>query len=133
MMYATIDDLRKLFTGKHAFPESKVEDLESQLEVAEEYLRVFFSNAGRDLDSEVESGKVSSIIVRDVVSNMVKRSYMSSVGSVPDIEVSQVSQSAGPYSMSFSPVSSGSGFWLRRDERKLLGLSGSYSKSIKMF
>lgn len=115
---ATIDNLRALFIGSTAFPESKVEELEKQLLAASDYLRVKYIEI--DIDDFVETSEIAANAISTIVANIVKRSYIAGVSSVPDQEVSQFSQGAGPYNMSFSPVSSGSGFYLRKDEKDIL-------------
>ena len=120
MTLATIADLRKLFVGKHAFPVGQDEYFEERLALAEEYVRVTLANSGRFLDLEVEDGRLSRLIVSDIICQLVKRSYTAAVGDLP--EASQISQTAGPYSMNFSPISSGEGLYLRKEERAMLGL-----------
>lgn len=132
---ATIDDLRKLFVGSLAFPESKVEDLENMLQSASDYVRVKYIET--NIDEVIEDNDVAKNVVSNIVSNIVKRSYISSTSSIPDTEVSQISQGAGPYNMSYSPVSSGSGYYIRKDEidllSKIFGIKKRVAKIHKMY
>lgn len=115
---ATIDDLRPLFVGKMVFPESKVDELNHQLLLASDYLRIKFSTI--DIEQKLEENEVAQRVVANIVASVVKRSYVSSVGPVGELEVSDYTQTAGDYSLSVSPSTSGSSFFLRRDELELL-------------
>lgn len=132
---ATIDDLKGLFLGNIAFPESKTEEFEKQLLAASDYLRVKYIET--DIDEFVDNSETAKNVVANIVANIVKRSYVSGVSSVPEQEVSQFSQGAGPYNMSFSPVSSGSGYYLRKDEidllRKIFGIKRRAARIHNMY
>mgnify|MGYP003606103570 CR=1 FL=1 len=134
VVYATIDDLKDLFTGSVAFPVSKEAEMEKQLVIASEWLRYYFKSVGRDLDKDILNGTCSAILVGNIVANVVKRGFVNSVSTIaPDQDVSQVSQSAGPYSMSYSPSSGSSGFYLRESEKKVLGLLRNTASMIKLY
>lgn len=133
---ATIDDLKKLFVGSLAYPENKTEDFENMLQTASDYVRIKYIET--NIDDVISGNSTAKNVVANVVANIVKRSYLSSINSnIPDLEVSQISQGAGPYNMSYSPVSSGSSYYLRKDEidllNKIFGLKKVFAKIHKMY
>lgn len=133
---AIIDDLRKLFVGSLAFPENKTEDFKNMLQTASDYVRIKYIET--DIDDIILGNSTAKNVVANVVANIVKRSYLSSINSnIPDLEISQISQGAGPYNMSYSPVSSGSSYYLRKDEidllNKIFGIKKTAARIHKMY
>lgn len=133
---ATIEDLKSLFMGSIAFPENKTEEFEKQISLASDYVRVKYIDT--DIDTIVLNDSTAKNVLANIVANIVKRSYLSSINSsIPELEVSQISQGAGPYNMSYSPVSSGSSFYLRKDEmdllKKIFGIKKTAARIHKMY
>jgi hypothetical protein len=116
---ATIQDLRDLFIGNLAFPESKVVELEKQLELATDFVRVEYNDV--DIDAILATNEVAKRRVANIVAEMVKRSFEAGVSEdIPNGEFSEISRAAGGYSFSAKPVSSGSGFYFRGKELEQL-------------
>ena len=93
-----------------------------QIPVASAMLRQEFKNCGMDLDKEIEEGDLELILVEDVQNSMIHRRLAASDNGMGGIDFASMSSSAGPYSMSITPVGSNSSFYISKQEKRRLGL-----------
>lgn len=125
--YATLEDL-KLVMGE-SWVETQSELAERLLTVASAGLRKVFRETGLNLDEMILTGEIEQILVNQVVCDMVARNLKQVVSPLGDF--SQMSQSAGGYSVSVS--TNGNNLYLKRDEMKWLGLPSVSLTKINLF
>lgn len=125
--YATLEDL-KLVMGE-SWVETQRELAERLLTVASAGLRKVFRETGLNLDEMILTGEIEQILVNQVVCDMVARNLKQVVSPLGDF--SQMSQSAGGYSVSVS--TNGNNLYLKRDEMKWLGLPSVSLTKINLF
>lgn len=125
--YATLEDL-KLVMGE-SWVETQREFAERLLTVASAGLRKVFKETGLNLDEMILTGEIEQILVNQVVCDMVARNLKQVVSPLGDF--SQMSQSAGGYSVSVS--TNGNNLYLKRDEMKWLGLPSVSLTKINLF
>ena len=125
--YATLEDL-KLVMGE-SWVETQSELAERLLTVASAGLRKVFKETGLNLDEMILTGEIEQILVNQVVCDMVARNLKQVVSPLGDF--SQMSQSAGGYSVSVS--TNGNNLYLKRDEMKWLGLPSVSLTKINLF
>lgn len=125
--YATLEDL-KLVMGE-SWVETQRELAERLLTVASAGLRKVFKETGLNLDEMILTGEIEQILVNQVVCDMVARNLKQVVSPLGDF--SQMSQSAGGYSVSVS--TNGNNLYLKRDEMKWLGLPSVSLTKINLF
>lgn len=112
MAFATIDDLQLRFRILTAEEKRRAGAL---LEDAEVVLRAEFARAGKEIDPEDE-GQAAAL--KSVCCHMAKRAIASSEYA----DVSQVSQTVGPFANSVSFANPSSDIYLTEQERRTLGL-----------
>ena len=125
--YATLEDL-KLVMGE-SWVETQRELAERLLTVASAGLRKVFKETDLNLDEMILTGEIEQILVNQVVCDMVARNLKQVVSPLGDF--SQMSQSAGGYSVSVS--TNGNNLYLKRDEMKWLGLPTITLTKINLF
>lgn len=120
----TTDDVRKVYFGGSQFPEDDIDTVEYLIDVVLEDARALIEDDGRDLEEEIEAGRLRSLSVKNVLSTVVKRTYDAAIagGSGSAENISQASQSAGPYSFSFTPAKSEYSIYFKKDEKRRLGV-----------
>lgn len=114
--FATIQDLellwRPLKIGETAKATSVLEEVSESLRYAAEMV-------GKDLDQMIEQTPSLAMVAKSVTCDVTARKLMSSTDSEP---MSQMSQSAGGYSVSGTFLSPGGGLFIKRSELARLGL-----------
>jgi hypothetical protein len=115
---ATVDDYKSRYTT--TLPDSKIATALSDVSM---YLRQLFIKAGKDIDSEIASGELIDQVVRVVVCSMANRVLISSEQAGTNLPIaSQISETTGQVSLSYSPVNPTADIYLTKNERKTLGL-----------
>ena len=114
--FATIEDLELLW---RPLKTSELERAEAMLEEVSDLLRQEAINVGKDLDLLIQNTPTMSTVAMSVTIDIVARALMTSTDSEP---MSQMSQSAGGYSVSGSFLIPGGGKFIKTSELARLGL-----------
>lgn len=129
MFEVSVDDIRKVYFKGDEFPEDDIAAIEYLRDLVVEEVRILISNADRDLEEEILEGKLSALIVKNVVSSVIKRTYASNTAGAGMENVAQAAQAAGPYSFSVTPVKSEYSVYFKKDEKRKLGIKDYSLKS----
>lgn len=114
--YATVDDLTTLWRAMTAEEQLRAEAL---LEHVSASLRVEADRVGKNLDIMVANDPDLAAVAKSVTADVVARALMTSTDQEP---VSQLSQTAGPYSATATFLVPGGGMFIKRSELARLGL-----------
>lgn len=114
--FATVNDVTALWRPMTAEEQSRAAVL---LDVVSASLRVEARKAGRDLDRMVKEDYNLEMVAKSVTVDVVARTLMTSTDQEP---VTQLSQTAGPYSATASFLVPGGGLFIKRSELARLGL-----------
>lgn len=114
--FATVDDLTVLWRPMSAEEQIRAAVL---LEVVSASLRVEADKVGRDLDKMVAEDCNLKMVAKSVTVDVVARTLMTSTDQEP---VTQLSQTAGPFSASAQFLIPGGGIFIKRSEIARLGL-----------
>lgn len=114
--FATLDDLTALWRSMSAEEQTRAAVL---LEVVSASLRVEADKVGRDLDKMVMEDYNLGMVAKSVTVDVVARTLMTSTDQEP---VTQLSQTAGPFSASAQFLVPGGGIFIKRSELARLGL-----------
>lgn len=115
--FATIDDLHQLWR-KTANAEETTR-AEKLLQVVSDCLRAEAEKVGKDLDKWVQEKPYRATVARSVTVDVVARTLMTSTDQEP---MTQMSQSAGGFSVSGTFLLPGGGIFIKRTELARLGL-----------
>lgn len=126
--YATIEELKT--TMGTSWDDSKTTFAEMLLTDCSAGLRQIFRNHGLSLDNRITDGLIEPTILRRIVCDMVSRNLSGTLTPLAG-DYSQMSQSAGGYSISVS--SNGSNLYLKRDQAKWLGLPNLTFNNVSLF
>lgn len=116
MNYATVDDMNKLWRPLTAQEQERATAL---LEVVSASLRAEATKVGKNLDDMIASNADLAIVARSVTVDVVARTLMTSTDQEP---MTQMSQSAGGYSVSGTYLVPGGGLFIKKTELARLGL-----------
>ena len=116
MNYATVDDLSKLWRPLTVQEQERAAAL---LEVVSASLRTEAVKVGKNLDNMIADNPDLAIVARSVTVDVVARTLMTSTDQEP---MTQMSQSAGGYSVSGTYLVPGGGLFIKRTELARLGL-----------
>lgn len=116
--FATVEDLERRW---RALTPSETDRAEVLLKDASAFLMAEFEKCGRAIDLEDELLVTN---LRVVCCAMVKRMLASSV----DAEVTQMSQTAGPFTEQFTFANPTNDLYLRDQERRILGITKHHLK-----
>ena len=118
--YLTIDELKSFMGDRWS---DQFEDMAETwlIPYGSSGLRQFFKNVSLSLDDMIESGEVELIVVKSVLAEMIASSLEAQSDNLPFGDVSQMSQSAGGYSISMSGLS-GTNLYLKKAQARILGL-----------
>lgn len=116
MTYATLDDLTALW---RPMTQEEQERAAALLEVVSASLRVEADKVGKDLDAMVAANGDLAAVAKSVTVDVTARTLMTSTDQEP---MTQMSQSAGPYSASGTFLVPGGGLFIKRSELARLGL-----------
>lgn len=123
---ATVDDIIRL---KRTLTAEEIERANALLPVVSAFLRDTAKRQGKDLDNMISSGEVSTEVVVSAVADIVLRELNAPTS---DEAVSQVSQTALGYSLSYSPLSPGGGLFVKRAELERLGLRRQRVRNLEL-
>lgn len=116
MTYATVDDVIALW---RALSSSEVERVSALLEIVSAEIRNKAKAIGKDFDDMIIEDDDLATIAKSVCIDVVKR-YINDSADSPSM--SQMSQSAGGYSVSGTFLVPGGGLFLKKSELARLGL-----------
>ena len=114
--FATLDDLMELWRPMTAEEQSRAEPL---LDIVAASLRVEADKVGKDLDAMVKASEDLAAVAKSVTVDVVARTLMTSTDQEP---MTQMTQTAGPYSASGTFLIPGGGLFIKRSELARLGL-----------
>lgn len=125
--YTTIDDV--ISRWRPLTPE-EITRTEALIPDIEDSLRQYAQNRGRDLDMMISTGQILLNVFKSVVVAVVGRTLMQATTGEA---FTQMTQSAGGYSISGSPLNAGGGIYIKRSEYALLGLRGQRFSTIDLY
>ena len=114
--FATVDDLTALLRPMTTEEQERAKVL---LEVVSASLRAEAAKVGKSLDVMVLCDKNLALVAKSVTVDVVARTLMTSTNQEP---MTQLSQTAGPYSVSGTYLVPGGGLFIKRSELARLGL-----------
>lgn len=114
--FATIEDLQLLW---RPLKPSETDRAEALLEDVSDCLRYEAEKVGRDLDQMIEDRPSLATVAKSVTVDVTARTLMTSTDTEP---MSQMSQSAGGYSVSGTFLVPGGGLFIKKSELARLGL-----------
>lgn len=114
--FATIEDLQLLW---RPLKPSETDRAEALLEDVSDCLRYEAEKVGRDLDAMIEDRPSLATVAKSVTVDVTARTLMTSTDTEP---MSQMSQSAGGYSVSGTFLVPGGGLFIKKSELARLGL-----------
>lgn len=116
MAFATVDDLTKQW--RKMSPE-EVERAGTLLENVSAVLRIEGEKVGKNIAAMAEASADYALVVKSVTCDIVSRMLMASTDQEP---MTQMSQSAGGYSVSGTYLVPGGGIFIKKTELARLGL-----------
>lgn len=125
--YTTIDDVISLW---RALTPDECSRTAAMIPAIEDQLRQYAFNRGKDLDQMVADGKILPNVLKSIVVAVVGRTLMQSTSGEA---MTQMSQSAGGYSVSGTYLNAGGGIYIKRSEYALLGLRGQRFTTIDLY
>lgn len=114
--FATVDDMTTLWRPMTAEEQRRASAL---LELVSASLRVEADRVGKDLDVMISASPNLAAVAKSVTVDVVARTLMTSTDQEP---MSQITQTAGPYSVSGTFLVPGGGMFFKRSELARLGL-----------
>lgn len=114
--YATVDDLTRLWRAMTTEEQGRAQAL---IDIVSASLRVEACKVGKDLDAMVAESDDLAAVAKSVTVDVVARTLMTSTDQEP---MTQMSQTAGPYSTSGTFLVPGGGLFIKRSELARLGL-----------
>lgn len=125
--YTTIDDVISLW---RALTPDECSRTAAMIPAIEDQLRQYAFNRGKDLDQMVADGMILPNVLKSIVVAVVGRTLMQSTSGEA---MTQMSQSAGGYSVSGTYLNAGGGIYIKRSEYALLGLRGQRFTTIDLY
>lgn len=117
--YACISDVVALF---RPLTESETERAAELLPLVSDRIRYEATLAGMDFDAEIEKSAVLASVAKGVTVDVVARTLMTPTSAGNYGPMTQISESAGGYSASGTFLNPGGGLFLKRDEKRALGI-----------
>lgn len=114
--FATLDDMEKLWRPLRNDEKERAAEL---LILVSDSLRIEADKVGMDLDLKLQQKPFLVSVAKSVTVDVVARTLMTSTDAEP---MSQVSQTAGPYSISGTYLVPGGGLFIKKSELARLGL-----------
>lgn len=114
--FATVDDVIELWRPVTELERQRIEAL---LPVVSSSLRYEADKVGKDIDKMMEEKPILVDVVKSVTVDVVARTIMTSTDSEP---MTQMSESAGGYSMSGTFLVPGGGLFIKKSELARIGL-----------
>ena len=114
--FATVEDVNLLWRSLRNDEEERCEAL---IQVISDSLRLEAQKAHKDLDAMVQESEIVANVAKSVTVDIVARTLMTSTDHEP---MTQMTQSAGGYSVSGSFLVPGGGIFIKDAELKRLGI-----------
>lgn len=114
--FATVEDLTTLWRPLTTEEQGRAEAL---LEIVSESLRAEATQVKKDLDDEILFNPYLAAVAKSVTVDVVARTLMTSTNQEP---MTQMTQSAGPYSVTGTFLVPGGGIFFKKSELARLGL-----------
>lgn len=114
--FATVDDIKSLWRSLTADEEKRAETLLTTVSAS---LRAEADRVGKDLDEMINEKDFLKEVAKSVTVDVVARTLNTSTTAEP---MSQMSQSAGGYSVSGTYLIPGGGLFIKKSELARLGL-----------
>ena len=124
--FATVDDV---ITLKRPLTNDEREKVKNLLPIVSAMLRDEAKKRGKDLDEMIQEGYPSIETAKSVCVDIVMREVNAST---TDDAATQISQSAGGYSLTYSPLTPGGGLFIKRTELSRLGLRRQRITSVEL-
>ena len=124
--YATVDDVIRLGRALTSEEEEKASTL---LESAAAVIRKRAEKYGKDFDEMLKDDEDLQSIAREVSVRVVLRVLNASTTMEA---ASQITETAGPYTQTFTPLIPGGGIFFRKSEWQMLGLAGQLVKNVEL-
>lgn len=125
--YATLDDMTALWRPMTKEEQDRAAEL---LTVVSASLRVEADKVGKDLDAMVAASADLVEVAKSVTVDVTARTLMTSTDQEP---MTQMSQTAGPYSASGTFLVPGGGLFIKRSELARLGLRRQRMGAIDIY
>lgn len=125
--YATVQDIIAL---KRELTLAEAERAEQIIPLVCDSLRFEAQKVGKDLDAMIEANTYLASVARSVTVDVVMRELMTSTEDEP---MTQMTQSAGGYSISGSYLVPGGGLFIKNAELKRLGLKRSRVGVVELY
>lgn len=124
--YATIDDVTSL--GR---PLTKAEQdrTTALLPVISARLRMEAKYAGKDLDEMISGDSDLAEIAKQISVDVILRTLATSTTAEP---ANQITETAGGYSQSYSPLTPGGGLFIKKSELAQLGIRRQQVKNVEI-
>ena len=120
MEYATVNDVITLF---RPLTEDETDKVQALIPMICARLRMEARKVGKDLDAEITSDEDLASVAKGVTVDIVARTLMTPTQTVGGFgAMSQMSQSAGGYSVSGTFLYPGGGIFVKRSELAALGI-----------
>ena len=123
--FATINDVITLF---RALTPEETEKAESLLPIVSAKLRVYAKSIGKDLAQMTADDPDLALVAKQVTVGIVGRMINENTDDAP---ATQISESAGGYSQSYTPVSQGDLF-IKNSEYAALGLRRQQVRQVEL-
>lgn len=114
--YATIDDMTTLWRPLTSDEQERAAAL---LEVVSASLRTEADKVGKDLDAMVSASEDLAMVAKSVTVDVTARALMTSTDQEP---MTQMSETAGPYTATSTFLVPGGGLFIKQSELARLGL-----------
>lgn len=124
--FANVDDVITLGRTLTAEETTRAEAL---IPIVSARLHTYAVSVGKDLDEMIAGDADLALVAKQVTVDVVLRALNSSTTAEP---VTQISESAGPYSLSYTPFNSSRGLFISKNELALLGLRSQQVKNVEL-
>lgn len=124
--YATVDDV---ITLGRTLTSEEMEKTDLLLTSVAAVIRKRAQKYGKDFDNLIQGDEDLQSIAKEVSVRAVLRALNASTTAEA---ASQITETAGPYSQSFTPLMPGGGVFIRKSEWEMLGLSGQLVKNLEL-
>lgn len=124
--YASVNDVTTLGRELTSEEQTKAKEL---LKTAAAVIRARATKCGKDFDALLEDNEDLQSIAKEVSVRAVLRALNASTTTEA---ASQITETAGGYSQSYSPLVPGGGLYIRKSEWEMLGLTGQLVRNIEV-
>lgn len=125
--FATVSDIEALW---RPLSDSEKTRAEALIPIVCDSLREEALRVGVDLDAEIAARPTFASVAKSVTVDVVARTLQTSTSSEP---MSQMSQTAGPYTVSGTFLNPGGGLFIKISELRRLGIRRQIKRTVDMF